>query len=54
MYPNGSCPNCGGKLFGDGYKTVLRCENTKVDTFYIEPDAQPIYCEPIEEDDEND
>lgn len=47
MYPNGECPNCGGKLHGDGYNAVLRCENAEDDAYwYAEPDARPVYCIP--------
>jgi hypothetical protein len=47
MYPNGECPNCGGRLHGNGYNTVLHCENAEDDAYwYVEPDARPVYCIP--------
>lgn len=49
MYPNGICPNCGGRLFGDGCITVLHCEFADEDEFLLaEPDAQPVFCRPEE------
>lgn len=41
-YANGSCPNCGGKMVGDGYSTVLHCEFSEPTD--EEPDAQPVLC----------
>lgn len=38
------CPVCGGHLVGDGYTMVYHCENVD-GPLYIEPDADPIYCE---------
>ena len=38
------CPVCGGKLIGDGYTTVVHCENVDM-PFDIEPDANPVFCE---------
>jgi hypothetical protein len=46
MHPNGTCPNCGGKILGDGYRTVLHCEIAEVPDD-VEPDAMTIHCEPI-------
>ncbi len=45
------CPNCGGKLFGDGFRDVVHCEFAE--TYGIEPDASPVYCKPedLDEDD---
>lgn len=44
-YPNRGCPNCGGKLHGDGYGTVLHCEFAdEEDYWYSEPDAEPVFC----------
>ena len=41
-----TCPNCGGDLLGDGYHTVIHCENADYDRVEsFEPDANPIYCE---------
>lgn len=45
MHPNGTCPNCGGPLLGDGYETVLHCEFAEIPDC-VEPDAQPVFCEP--------
>ena len=45
IYPNGTCPNCGGPLLGDGYRTVLHCEQAG-DIDEIEPDARPVFCSP--------
>lgn len=36
-----TCPNCGGKLLGDGWRTRRHCE--RVDAAG-EPDADPLYC----------
>lgn len=40
-----TCPNCGGRLLGDGYRTVRHCEFSS-DVFEIEPDAAPVLCVP--------
>ncbi len=46
IYANGECPNCGNPLTGDGFKTVLHCENANPDSYADhEPDAQPVFCE---------
>jgi endogenous inhibitor of DNA gyrase (YacG/DUF329 family) len=37
------CPNCGGKMHGDGYTTVRHCEEVE-GTLEIEPDAATVYC----------
>ena len=37
------CPNCGGKMEGDGYTIVRHCERVDAPND-IEPDAPPIYC----------
>lgn len=42
MSANGTCPNCGGPLHGDGWRTVLHCEFADIDG--IEPDARPVFC----------
>ena len=42
-----SCPNCGGKIIGDGYTVVLHCENAEIPAG-TEPDATVIYCNPVE------
>jgi len=39
-----TCPICGGKILGDGYTTVLHCENADP-ALDVEPDAAVIYCE---------
>lgn len=49
-----SCINCGGDMWGDGYNSVMQCENSEEDTSFHEPDAGPIYCDyeepPIQND----
>jgi uncharacterized protein (DUF983 family) len=41
------CPVCGGTMIGDGYTTVLHCENADESTYADhEPDARPVYCPP--------
>jgi len=43
---NGECPNCGSPLIGDGFNTVLHCENADEEAYeFSKPDATPIYCE---------
>jgi len=37
------CPICGGELIGDGYTSVIHCENVDP-PMDIEPDADPLYC----------
>jgi len=45
MTPNfDSCPNCGGRLVGDGYTLVIHCETIDPPSD-VEVDARPIYCE---------
>ncbi len=42
---NGSCPNCGGAILGDGYTSPYVCESaTEEDYEFKEPDARPTYC----------
>lgn len=38
------CPFCGGRLIGDGYTMVRRCEFVD-DVDGIEPDGGPVYCD---------
>lgn len=39
------CKDCGGTLIGDGYKTVLHCEEAQEELYSeIEPDANPVLC----------
>lgn len=38
-----NCPNCGGKIEGDGYQTPFHCENTDLDTSK-EPDSEVQLC----------
>lgn len=45
-----TCPNCGGRMHGDGFTQVFHCE-TVDDLGSAEPDAGPIYCEQIAYDD---
>ena len=47
--PVTSCPNCGGRLCGDGYTRVVHCEMSDV-PLDVEPDALPIYCAPAVEE----
>jgi len=45
MYPNGICPNCGGRYFGDGIKTVLYCEFAEdEEVSSAEPNSGPLPC----------
>lgn len=39
-----TCPDCGGKIIGDGYTEVEHCENVDVSDMCLEPDAGIIYC----------
>lgn len=41
--PFDGCPNCGGDLVGDGYTSVIHCEEVDPDP-WLEPDANPVYC----------
>lgn len=36
------CKNCGEKMIGDCYTSVLHCPN--IDAGDAEPDANPIHC----------
>jgi len=39
------CPNCGGRLIGDGYTMVRHCEFVYLDFENTpEPDSSIIYC----------
>lgn len=39
------CKDCGGALIGDGYKTVLHCEEAPEELYNDrEPDANPVMC----------
>ena len=40
---SGHCPNCGEVMEGDGHTRTRHCPNTDQDT-YLEPDANPVYC----------
>ena len=44
-----SCPICGGTLVGDGYTLVVHCENLG-DVPNVEPDAGPLYCNYLTEE----
>jgi tRNA(Ile2) C34 agmatinyltransferase TiaS len=44
-----TCPNCGGRLEGDGYTVVFHCERIECPAD-VEPDANPVYCEEIEDE----
>lgn len=48
MVSSYSCPNCGGKMIGDGCTSVRHCENVDV-PMDTEADAGPIYCQDIPE-----
>lgn len=39
------CKHCGEYMEGDGYTTVLHCGTIEAPSD-VEPDADPIYCEP--------
>lgn len=41
-----TCPVCGGTMEGDGWTVAYHCENTDYPMF-IEPDADPIYCDSL-------
>lgn len=42
------CPDCGGTIVGDGYTTVLHCENVDIEIWRdFEPDTDPVYCSEI-------
>ena len=42
---NGCCPICGGGMVGDGYTSILRCENAVEDEIgYMAPDEGPVFC----------
>jgi len=43
IFDDDQCPNCNGELFGDGYTSVIHCENVDPDP-WLEPDANPVYC----------
>ena len=43
------CKNCGGTMEGDGYTNVLHCETLDVIGEGYAPDANPVYCEMLEE-----
>lgn len=48
------CKNCGEVMSGDGYKEYLHCPYA--DSGFDnapEPDANPIFCEDLEEENEN-
>jgi hypothetical protein len=41
------CIKCGGEMIGDGYHTVMHCENideANDDYEYAAPDEGPFYC----------
>ncbi len=41
-----SCPNCGGKLIGDGYHTPVTCEFADLD-LERPVDSEPLLCTPL-------
>lgn len=45
IYTSNQCPDCGGEIIGDGYSSVMHCENADETSYeYHEPDASPVYC----------
>lgn len=46
------CRNCGESMVGDGYSVVYHCPFVMEDELwmYSEPDADPVYCNPGQED----
>lgn len=45
-----SCPKCGGDLVGDGYTSVIHCEDAEEEDYWHNaPDDGPVYCN-FEED----
>jgi hypothetical protein len=43
-----TCPNCGEKLIGDGYRWPRHCPNAPEEAWwYAEPDMQAILCPEI-------
>jgi len=41
------CPHCHGELIGDGFTTVVHCENADQESYwYSAPDEGPFYCDP--------
>jgi len=45
------CPDCGGTLIGDGYTTVVHCENAEPSKYWdLEADASPVFCGETEPD----
>lgn len=38
-----ACPHCGGDLLGDGFSTLIRCENYAGDVD-VAPDSGPFFC----------
>lgn len=38
------CVNCGEKMAGDGYSTVIHCPRVDVIGSDFESDANPVYC----------
>ena len=44
------CLVCGGSMVGDGITVVFHCENIDIaDINDIEPDANPIYCDYLQQ-----
>ena len=40
------CSKCNGELVGDGYTTVMHCENADENQYYgKEPDAEVVECD---------
>ena len=46
-----ACPICGGDIIGNGYTSVMHCENANDVAYELhEPDANPVYCCSAEEE----
>ncbi len=44
-YMSNVCNKCGGELIGDGYTSVVHCENADEDMYCgLEPDANIVEC----------
>lgn len=46
------CIKCGGDMIGDGYTSIMHCEYAnEADYEFHEPDASPVYCNYIDDED---
>ena len=54
-----TCINCGCEMYGDGYTSVVICENvteaqkSEEDIYFAAPDEGPYYCRFEEEEEVN-